>query len=236
VYGNYRIVYGVPVSSQPAPNSSRPGPRPRYSQQQVLETALGVIDRDSPEAFTMRRVADELGMGVMTLYGYVRNKEEMIEGVTALAFAEQHREAPPSASWEDRLRSDVEHLHGLCRRHPNLVTLVLGQTSASPGLFRMRERMLGTLLAAGFEEATALHTLGVLTSYALGFGGTQAGAAPIDLPERIRELAAADFPNLHKAADRYAMHLSDEAFEYGLDLLLRGLRADLRRSKSPGKG
>jgi AcrR family transcriptional regulator len=160
----------------------------------VLETALRVIDREAPEAFTMRRVADELGVGVMTLYGYVRNKEEIVEGVTALALAEGLHQPPPDASWEDQVRADVEHLHDLCRRHPNLVTLVLGQTAASPGLFRLRERMLGTLLAAGFDGVTALHALGILTSYALGFGGLQASAAPIDLPERIRELPASRTP------------------------------------------
>jgi AcrR family transcriptional regulator len=197
----------------------------------VLATALAVIDRDGPELFSMRRIADELGMGAMTLYGYVRNKEELIEGVTALAFAELHRQPPPNASWEDRLRSDTGQLHGICRRHPNLVALILGHTSASPGLFQLRERMLGTLLAAGFTEATALYALGVLTSYALGFGSTQSGAAPIDLPERIRELPATDFPHLSAAAERYATHLSDRAFEYGLDLLLSGLQADLLRSE-----
>jgi AcrR family transcriptional regulator len=189
-----------------------------------------VIDGAPPEAFTMRRVADELGMGVMTLYGYVRNKDEILEGVTALALAEGHPQPPPDASWEEQVRTDVAHLHDLCRRHPNLVTLVLGQTTASPGLFRLRERMLGTLLATGFDDETALHALGILTTYALGFGSAQAGAAPIDLPERIRELPASDFPHLADAADRYAVHLSDEAFERGLEFILRGLRADLERS------
>jgi AcrR family transcriptional regulator len=216
------------VSSQISPNSSRPGPRPRHTREQVLETALTAIDRDGPELFSMRRIADELGMGAMTLYGYVRNKEEVVEGVTALAFSEVHREIPPDAGWDEQLRGEVEHLHDVCRRHPNLVALVLGQTSASPGLFRLRERMLGTLLGAGFDETTALHALGVLTSYALGFGGTQGAHAPIDLPDRIRELPAGEFPNLSHAADRYATHLSDQAFGYGLDLLLTGLRADLR--------
>jgi AcrR family transcriptional regulator len=198
----------------------------------VLETALRVIDREAPEAFTMRRVADELGVGVMTLYGYVRNKEEIVEGVTALALAEGLHQPPPDASWEDQVRADVEHLHDLCRRHPNLVTLVLGQTAASPGLFRLRERMLGTLLAAGFDGVTALHALGILTSYALGFGGLQASAAPIDLPERIRELPASDFPHLADAADGYDAHLSDEAFQRGLGFILRGLRADLEEGGS----
>jgi AcrR family transcriptional regulator len=193
----------------------------------VLETALRVIDREPPAAFTMRRVADELSMGVMTLYGYVRNKEEILEGVTVLALAEGHTPPPPDASWEEQIRADVGHLHDLCRRHPNLVTLVLGQTAASPGLFRLRERMLGNLIAAGFNDARSLHALGILTSYALGFGGAQAGAAPIDLPERIRELPAGAFPHLTQAADDYASHLSDDAFEYGLELILRGLREDL---------
>jgi AcrR family transcriptional regulator len=198
----------------------------------VLEAALAVIDRDGPELFSMRRIADELGMGAMTLYGYVRNKEELIEGVTALAFAELHREPAPDDGWEDRLRIDIGQLHGICRRHPNLVALILSQTSASPGLFQLRERMLGTLLAAGFTEATALRALGVLTSYALGFGSMQAGAAPLENPERIRELPATDFPHLSAAADRYATHLSDQAFEYGLELLLSGLRVDLGRSRA----
>jgi hypothetical protein len=87
--------------------------------------------------------------------------------------------------------------------------------------------MLGTLLAAGFDGATALHALGILTSYALGFGGAQAGAAPIDLPDRIRELPASEFPHLAEAADRYSTHLSDEAFEQGLEFILTGLRAEL---------
>jgi AcrR family transcriptional regulator len=218
-------------------SSARPGPRPRYTRDQVLRAALELIDAEQPEAFTMRRVADELGMGVMTLYGYVRNKEEMIEGVTALAFAELEGTAAMDSAWEERLRDEVDQLYRVSRRHPHLVALILAQTSASPGMFRLRERMLATLLDAGFDELRALQALGILTSYALGFGSVRAGAA-IDLPERIRELPVEGFPRLHDVADRYAAHLGDEAFKHGLDLLLSGLRSDLetalRQSPRPG--
>src|SRR3989442_1787322 len=102
MYGDqYGTMYGVRMSSEAVPNPSRPGPRPRFTREQVLEAALEVIDRERPEAFTMRRVADELGMGVMTLYGYVRSKEEILGGVTALALAEGHPQPRPDASWED---------------------------------------------------------------------------------------------------------------------------------------
>ena len=218
------------MSSQPDGGPSRPGPRPRFSREEVLQTALELIDRVEPDAFTMRRVAEEMGMGVMTLYGYVANKEEILEGVTGLAFGQLGSEPAADAGWDERLRRDVADLHDICRRHPNLVTLVLAQSSASPGLFRLRERMFGTLRLAGFDQTTALHALGVLCNYALGFAGAQASGAPVDLPERIRELPAAEFPALAAVADSYASHLSEAAFDYGLELLLRGLRADLERS------
>jgi AcrR family transcriptional regulator len=185
---------------------------------------LRVIDSSNAEAFTMRRVADELGIAVMTLYGYVANKEELLAGVTELAFAEVGQAVAADAPWDERLRADVIRLHGVARRHPRLVTLVLAQSSAVPALFRMRERMLDVLLEAGFDERPALHALGVVCHYAVGFAGAQAGAPPFDLPDRLRELPADEFPRLAAVADTYAEHLSDEAFAFGLELLLRGLR------------
>ncbi|HEX6388587.1 MAG TPA: helix-turn-helix domain-containing protein [Solirubrobacteraceae bacterium] len=190
------------MSSQPDP--SRPGPRPRFTREQVLAAALRVIDREQPDAFTMRRVADELGVGVMTLYGYVRNKDEILEGVTALAIAAEPEPAA-GASWDERLRGDAELLYALCRRHPNLVRLVMRQASGAPGLGQVRERMREALEGAGFGELAAQHALGALTSYAIGFGALAFRHGSADVPA----------------------HLSDAAFAYGLDLVLGGLRAEL---------
>jgi AcrR family transcriptional regulator len=211
------------MSSKGTSASAKRGPRPRFTRDEVLAAALRVIDAGPPEAFTMRRVAEELGVGVMTLYGYVRSKEEILESVTLGVYANARAQLPPADSWLERLRVEVHGLHAVARRHPNLVTLVLAQSSASPGLFRMREQMLGALLEAGFPPETALQALGVLCGYALGFSGAQAQAAPIDLPERIRELPADEFPHLSANAERYDVHLSDAAFDYGLDLVLDGL-------------
>jgi AcrR family transcriptional regulator len=190
-----------------------------------MQAALALIDRGEPESFTMRRLADAMGIAVMTLYGYVGSKEEILEGVTSVAFREVHRDPPADAPWEEQLRTDVRDLEGVCRRHPHLVTLVIFQSTVAPGLFRMRERMLETLHAAGFDSQTALRAIGVLCHYALGYAGARAGAGPIVLPDRIRELPRDEFPRLAEAADHYAEHLSDEAFEYGLTLILDGLAA-----------
>lgn len=207
--------------------AAKRGPRPRFTRPEVLEAALRVIDAVPADTFSMRRVAEELGIGVMTLYGYVRSKEEILEGVTVLVFADAHRAAASAATWDEQLRAEVRGLHSIGRQHPNLVTLVLAQRSAAPGMFRIRERMLTALLDAGLTENAALYGLGVLCNYALGFAGAQAAAAPIDLPDRIRELPEEDFPRLSELADNYSAHLTDEAFEFGLDLLIAGLYAEV---------
>jgi AcrR family transcriptional regulator len=193
----------------------------------VLATALELIDAGPPEAFSMRRLADALGIGAMTLYGYVANKDELIEGATLLALAEVHTEPDPAAPWHAHIRAAMREVHDVTRRHPNLAALVVGQRLQAPGIFRIRERVLGVLLEAGFEEGAALRALGVLSYFALGFAGGQAGlAASGGAPP---ELPADEFPHLTGLADRYAEHASDAAFEHGLDLLLDGLRAQLSR-------
>ena len=83
------------------------------------------------------------------------------------------------------------------------------------------------LIDAGFTDTAALHALGVLCNYALGFAAAQALAAPIDLPERMSELPDDQFPSLSRLAEIYSIHLSDEAFTFGLDLLIAGLQVKI---------
>lgn len=193
-----------------------PGPVAQFTRDEVLEAALELIDGGG---FSMRKLGDRLGISAMTLYGYVASKDEILEGVTLLALAGIHTEPAPGAPWDEQVRSAVRELHTLCAQHPNLATLVVAGGAGAPGLFRVRERILGTLLGAGFDETTALHALGVLSYYALGFAGGQAGktGVPATLP-------ADEFPNLTRVTGTYGEHASDAAFEFGLEMLLTGLR------------
>lgn len=168
----------------------------------------------------MRRLADEMGMGVMTLYGYVSNKEELYAAVTARVFADSP--APPDADqlWPDQIRTAVRELHDISRKHPNLLTIVLADRTPDPGLFSRRERILEALEAGGFNPQTALRALGVLISYALGFAVAQ-GSALRDPPGPFDP--GSPLPAITAAGPDYASHLGPEAFEYGLDLLIAGL-------------
>lgn len=185
---------------------------------------MRLIDTGEPGGFSMRLLADELNVGVMTLYGYISNKEELYEGVTALAFGEAPTEPVSGGTWDEEVRIAVRELHGICRRHPRLVTIVLADTKQNPGLYLRRERILSALLRAGVRPARALHALGVLSSYALGFAMAGGSQALHHVPDGVRREG---FPGLREVADEYASHLGPDAFDYGLELLIGGLRADL---------
>jgi AcrR family transcriptional regulator len=188
---------------------------------------LRLIDKGDPGTFSMRQLADEMGMGVMTLYGYVRSKEELYEGVTALAFEEIPAQPTNNGPWYEQVSEAVRELHAICQRHPNLVTIALTDDRLKPGLFQRRERILTALRDAGFVSENALHALGALTSYALGFAIAQESPALRQLPKEIRDKHPVGFPGLSESAGNYATHLNPAAFEYGLTLLIRSLRADL---------
>lgn len=212
------------VSSQRA---AKPGPTPRYTREQVLAAALEVIEAEPADNFALRKVADALGINVMTLYGYAKSKSDLLEGAALLALSRVSNEPDPNAAWDDQLRTTLRQVEAVCRQYPHLATLVIGRNAQAPGLFRIRERMLEVLFGAGFDAPGALRAMGALSYYALGFAAGQAGLAGAGAGGALPALPAEEFPRLTALADSYADHASDGAFELGLDHLLDGVRRQL---------
>jgi AcrR family transcriptional regulator len=200
---------------------------PRFSREQVLEVALRLIESMPPEKFSMHKLGQALGVRPMTLYGYVANKDDVLTGVTQLALAKFHQDVDPDSPWDEQLRAGLREIHSLCREYPHLATLVIARNAHWPELLQIRERMLGILLGAGFDVPTALHALGVLSYYTTGFAGGQASLSTAGAAGTLPKLPRKTFPNLTSVVGKYPEHASEEAFEFGLDLLLTGLRGRL---------
>jgi TetR/AcrR family transcriptional regulator, tetracycline repressor protein len=212
---------------KPDRQPGRPGPAPRFTREYVLEKALEVIEEAPPEEFSMRRLGEALGVRSMTLYGYVENKNDIIESVTRLALDKFHREPDPDAPWYEQVRVMLREIHLVCREYPHLASLVIGRDTHIPGLLHLRERMLALLRSAGFDDNTALQALGALAYYTTGFSGGQALQRMSDAGSTVVKLPPETFPHLTSLAGSYEQHASEEAFEFGLELLLDGLRRKL---------
>jgi len=75
-------LYEMPSPSAPGPIWTRPEPArraARIGRDDIARAALAIADRDGFAAVSMRRLARELGVGTMSLYHYLRTKDDLLE-------------------------------------------------------------------------------------------------------------------------------------------------------------
>ena len=99
-------------------------PNRSLSREGIARTALELVDAHGVEALSMRRLATELGVGTMTLYGYFRSKDELVAAVVDAATAE----APVRVAdgpWRDQLRELMLGVRRTLAEHPSGVELRL---------------------------------------------------------------------------------------------------------------
>lgn len=204
-------------------------PRPRsLTSTGIATAALTVIDRDGLGALSMRAVAGELGMGTMSLYRYVADREQLESLVVELVLEPLDLELPAGASWREHVMLLAERLRDAVRAHPATVSMLLSHRHTSHATLRWIEVMLGVLHRTGFagkqrviaQRTVVNHVLGGLQAEhysALSGAGTTAMA----------ELPPDEYPWLSDTG-RHARHVTaDEEFRVGLDAVLHGLAASL---------
>jgi AcrR family transcriptional regulator len=226
---------------------NRPEPateaRVPLSKERVLRAAVELADRGGLESLSMRKLADELGVGAMSLYHYVPNKEELLDGMVDIVFDEI--ELPTTdADWKTALRRRAISTREALNRHRWAVGLMESRMTPGPASFRLHNAVLGTLREAGFSIELTIQAYSVQDAYIYGFA-LQEKSVPFETAEesaavaeeQVRQFAeraeeqqlaalAEEFPYL---AEVVAGHVAQvgydfgEAFEYGLDLILDAL-------------
>ena len=214
------------------------------TQEQVVKRAVDLMAEAGLEALTLRRLATELGVSAPTLYWHVRNKRELLDLMAEALVARAGRPTSPAPGqpwWEwlaERARLQFRAL--ISHRDAALVVAGNRPTEASlPGI----EQVLASLVAVGFPPDEALRTILSIGNYVIGCAVEhQAEAAREPDPERDARLLerAQDLPNLRAAIagiDRPGPAAGDAAFEYGLGLLIEGVRARYAEllSAAPGR-
>jgi AcrR family transcriptional regulator len=208
--------------------------RPSLSRELVLQTAVAFADRHGLEALSMRKLADELGAGAMSLYHYVPNKTDLIDGMVDIVFGEIE---PPSADvdWRTAMRRRAVSTREALNRHRWAVGHMEGRTTHGAANLRLHDAVLGCLRAAGFSIEMTIHAYSVQDSYIYGFALQETDMAP-ETPDDFAaeaqrqmqeyETVLADYPNLVEVVGG---HVAKEGYDYageflfGLDLILDAL-------------
>jgi AcrR family transcriptional regulator len=211
----------------------RPGRPARLSRDRVLRAALDIADADGLEAVTMQRVAHAIDAEPMSLYRHVLNKDDLLDGLIDLVYAEI--EVPsPADPWREASRRRAISARDVLRRHPWAVTLMESRARPGPANLAHHEAVLSNLFAAGLSARQATRAYNLIDSYVYGFA-LQEKALPIsseqDLstlgPEMLGQLSPGMYPHLEAVAAELVgsgFRYADE-FEPGLDLILDGLES-----------
>src|SRR4051794_40415224 len=137
------------------------------TRERVAEAALELVDRAGLEGLSMRRLADALGVGTMTLYGYFRNKRELLDAVVDTAVSDPP--APAAAGdWRAQLRALLLAARRNLLRHPALVEIRVRQPVLQPEALRFAESALRILREAGLERREAALAFRLVFSYLFG--------------------------------------------------------------------
>jgi AcrR family transcriptional regulator len=229
----------MPPQDRPATAAVKPSTR-ALSRESVAAAALALADSEGFAALTMRRLAQELGVGTMTLYGYVRDKDDLVDAMVDVAVAEisiPERRGP----WRARARRLALEWWRNLARHPSGVQLHL-----ATGPVLNRNALLSTeagfeyLQEAGFSGEELARAFRTLFVYVFGFAAFNAappgGAEEEEVRSAMASLPPDEYPVLVASAD-YARAVTgtEEQFLYGLERILDGLEATLEDDRRRGR-
>jgi AcrR family transcriptional regulator len=207
--------------------------REPLTRERVVEAALRVMDGEGLDAVSMRRVAREVGVEAMSLYHHVEDKEDLLDGICEHVMARFDFPEPVS-DWAENCRRGARAWRRILQAHPGVMRLFAEQRGPARSIESMRpmEYALRLLRDAGLSDrdtAQAFHAFG---GYIQGFVmmelGSIAGGSDEAHAKAHAALAAAlpgEFDALQACSPYFAECSADEQFEFGLDLLIRGLEA-----------
>jgi AcrR family transcriptional regulator len=208
--------------------------RTPLSRERVLRAAVALADQGGFESLTMRKLAKELGVEAMSLYNHVANKDDLLDGMVDLVFAEI--ELPSTdGDWKTAMRARAVSTRDALNRHRWAIGLMEGRSSHGPANLSLHNAVLGCLRAAGFSLEMTVHAYSVQDSYIYGFAlqeSDMSSESPDDFAaEAQRQMHAyqavlADYPHLVEVVGGYVAKAGYDyatEFLFGLDLILDGL-------------
>ena len=167
----------------------------RLSREKIATAALAIADREGFEALSMRRVAHELNAGTMSLYYYVKTKDDLIAAMDDALMAEALLPSLPEG-WQRAMMAIAKRTHAVFIRHPWALAAML---SAPPGINAMRhmEQCLEALAETSMTEKQKITLLAMVDDFVFGHALREAATdATIDMEFAAAQLATGAFPRL----------------------------------------
>jgi AcrR family transcriptional regulator len=146
----------------------RRGPRPSLSGEQIVAKAIEMADRDGLGGLSMRRLADEVGITAMSLYGYVPSKAELLDVMADRAYGEIALPGDPGAPWQARLAALARQHWTLLLSHPWLLQISVSRPLLGPGMTALYDAELAAVDGLGLTDIDMDLVVSLLDDYVRG--------------------------------------------------------------------
>jgi TetR/AcrR family tetracycline transcriptional repressor len=207
------------------------------SREQIVRTAVALLDQVGLEGLTLRRLASELGVQAPTLYWHVRDKRELLQLMAGAILTEliPHRPTSPrhGQPWWEWLAEHSRTTYLTLLSHRDAALVVAGNRPPEDAWPRI-DQMIGALVAVGFPPGEALQSIQSLGAYAGGCAAVEQAAQTRPALDPLRQAAveavlqgSGRYPYLAAATAHVGPRAHHAEFEHGLELMLAGLRGRL---------
>jgi AcrR family transcriptional regulator len=223
------------------------GPKPGLTVRGIVWAAIDLADSEGLDALSMRRVAERLGVGTMSLYTYVPGKSELVDVMLDAIHLEAAAEVP-DGTWRQQLEAMARDQWALAREHPWMLHIATTRPPLGPGIIAKYERELRTVEGLGLDDIEMDSIITLINDYVAGAARSAINAVDVERSSGVDEAAwwAATGPWLAKVLDPehypvasrvgtttgqhyQAVADPDHAFEFGLQRVLDGIELLVQR-------
>ncbi|MCX4545705.1 TetR/AcrR family transcriptional regulator [Streptomyces sp. NBC_01565] len=194
-------------------------PRETLTREQIIRTAIELLDEEGLEGLNMRALGKRLGTAATAVYWHVKNKDDLVRLVGDRVWDEVELPDLDAVDWRTAATRMATGLHEMLSRHPWLVQAFGTYLFHGPGKARHDDHSLAVYEAAGFAGPAADRAAAATFTFVLG--NVLGASAAISLTRRLGRDGGDETPG---AACKAA---PEGTFDYGLGALLNGVQAEL---------
>jgi AcrR family transcriptional regulator len=144
--------------------------RPRFTREEIAVAAMRIADAEGFDAVSMRRIAAELDAGTMTLYHYVRTKDELLTLVTDAVMGEVvvPDGEPLPDHWRDAMALLAERSRAALERHPWILDIT-DDPAIGPNSVRHFDQTLAAVASLPISLSDKLDIVMTVDEYVFGY-------------------------------------------------------------------
>jgi AcrR family transcriptional regulator len=227
-------------------------------QREIALAAIAIADESGIDAVSMRNIAERLGMGTMTIYSYVENKEDLVALMADELTAEFLIPEPVPAEWREAVRQVAMNSHMTIERHPWMLTAPGQEFDLRPNVMLHVDQSIRAVAGIqNLEPLERMQIMRIVDDYVVGHAQRATRRLVRSDPkqeerkvsERLRTAKQAEIKRMFDDGELPALSTlfggdaeqamqriaqgpppNPQSFEIGLEIVLDGVAAMIERS------